>query len=148
VNGAEKIAKMATSTVYEAIPEVTTLRASGKYFLMPIFMSPPINFLRIYRKRSPLTQSDIAYLLELPDYSSISRYEKSQRTPSIELLLVYHHLFNTSIEIFFEPQSYETLPVLVERIEHLISDLKKQDDVQNHTSRIKFLEEVLIRLTN
>lgn len=34
----KKIAKMAISTVYEQIPEVTTLRASGKYFLMPILI--------------------------------------------------------------------------------------------------------------
>ena len=110
-------------------------------------MSPPINFLRIYRKRSPLTQADIALLMNLPDYSNISRYEKGQRSPSIELLLAYHFLFATSIESFFEPQSEIIRSDLRERIEPLINDLKKEEDKTNNT-RIKFLEEVLIRLTN
>jgi transcriptional regulator with XRE-family HTH domain len=109
-------------------------------------MSPP-NFLRLYRKRSPLTQADIAYLMSLSDYSNISRYEKGQRTPSIELLLVYHLLFAKSIESFFEHQSEIILSNLLERIEPLISQLKNEGNVQNNTSRIKFLEQVLIRLT-
>ncbi len=110
-------------------------------------MSPPINFLRIYRKRSPLTQADIAFLMKLPDYSNISRYEKGQRSPGIEFLLVYHHLFNTSVESFFEPQSEIILSGLREQIEALVNELKNENDPNNDT-RINFLEEVLIRLTN
>lgn len=139
---------MATSTVYDKASIVTTLRASGKYFfLMPIFMSPPINFLRIYRKRSPLTQADIAFLMKLSDYSNISRYEKGQRSASIEFLLTYHFLFATSIESFFEPQSEITRSGLLERIEPLIKHLKSESNPNNDT-RIKFLEQVFIRLTN
>lgn len=110
-------------------------------------MSPPINFLRIYRKRSPLTQADIAFLRKLPDYSNISRYEKGQREPSIEFLFTYHFLFATSIESFFEPQAEIIRSELVERIGLLINDLKNENEPNNDT-RIKFLEQVLIRLTN
>jgi transcriptional regulator with XRE-family HTH domain len=109
-------------------------------------MSPPINFLRIYRKRSPLTQADIAFLIKFPDYSNISRYEKGQRTPSIELLLLYHHLFNASMESFFEPQSEIIRADLLERIQPLIINLKNEGEKSND-SRIKFLEQVFIRLT-
>lgn len=108
-------------------------------------MSHPPNYLRVYRKRSPLTQSDIMFLLKLTDCSNISRSEKGQRTPSIELLLVYHFLFATSIESFFEPQSEIILTSLLERIEHLANDLKKEGDAN---LRIKFLEQTIIRLTN
>lgn len=111
-------------------------------------MSHPPNFLRTYRKRSPLTQSDIAYLLKLPDYSNISRCEKGQRTPGVELLLVYHLLFDTSIESFFEPQSKIILLSLLEEIANLISETKKEEAIPKNTSRIKFLEQVIIRLTN
>ena len=111
-------------------------------------MSPPPNFLRLHRKRSPLTQADIAYLIQLSDYSNISRYEKGQRAPNIELLLVYHHLFATSIESFFEPQSEIVQFSLVERIEHLLNDLKKEDNNSKNAPRIRFLEEVFTRLTN
>ena len=116
---------------------------------MPIlfFMSHPPNFLRLHRKRSPLTQADIAYLMSLPDYSNISRCEKGQRSPSVELLLVYHHLFDTSVESFFEPQSDSILSTLLERIKQLASDLKKEEDIPKNASRIRFLEEIFIRLT-
>lgn len=139
---------MATSTVYDEASIVTTLRASGKYFLMPIFMSQPINFLRLYRKRSPLTQADIAFLLALPDDSNISRYEKGQREPSIDLLIVYHLLFVTSIESFFEQRCGIIQLDLIKRVELLILDLKGQEDNPKNTYRITFLEEVVKRLTN
>lgn len=111
-------------------------------------MSKPINFLRLYRKRSPLTQSDIAFLLGLPDDSNISRYEKGQREPTIELLLVYHLLFDTSIESFFEQHSHIIYQDLIKRIEDLIIDLKREEDNPKKTYRITFLEEVIKRLTN
>lgn len=110
-------------------------------------MSPPINFLRLYRKRSPLTQSDIAYLLELPDDSNISRYEKGQREPGIGFLLVYHLLFDTTIESFFEYQSAEVKSSLVKRIESLNIELRKEPSNAKHISKIKFLEQVISRLT-
>ena len=109
-------------------------------------MSPP-NFLRIYRKRSPLTQADIAFLLKLPDYSNISRWEKGQRAPGIEMMLVYHYLFDTSIESFFEPQSKTILTELLEGIGQLISEIKKEEATPKNTYRIKFLEEIIIRLS-
>lgn len=110
-------------------------------------MSQPPNFLRTHRKRSPLTQADIAALMKLPDDSNISRCEKGQRSPSVELLLVYHHLFDTSVESFFEPQSKIILSGLIEDMERLIQEIKKEESIPKNIARIKFLEEVIIRLT-
>lgn len=106
-------------------------------------MSPPPNYLRVYRKRSSLTQADIAFLMKLPDYSNISRYEKGQREPSVEFLLVYHLLFNASVESFFEPQIGIILPALREQIERLLNNLKSTNATD---PRIKSLEEALIRI--
>ena len=105
------------------------------------------NYLRSYRKRSPLTQSDVAYLMGLQDYGTISRCEKGQRRPSVELLLVYHHLFNAPIESFFEHQSEEMLLDLKKRMESLIYDLKKRDGIPKNAFRLRFLEQTLSRLT-
>lgn len=102
----------------------------------------------MHRKRSPLTQGDIAFLMKLPDESNISRCEKGQRSPSVEMLLVYHHLFDTSIETFFEPQSRMVLLSLLEEVERLIHDIQKEENIPKNSLRIKFLEEVIIRLTN
>ena len=105
------------------------------------------NYLRLYRKKSPLTQSDIAFLLQLPDYSNISRYEKGHRVPNIDLLIAYHYLFKTPIESFFELQSNEILVSLRQRIELLIKELKESSPAIHNGPRIKFLEEALASLT-
>lgn len=106
------------------------------------------NYLRLYRKKSPLTQSDIAFLLQLPDYSNISRCEKGHRVPNIDLLITYHYLFKVPIESFFELQSNEILVSLKHRIELLIKELKESSPPIYNGSRIKYLEETLISLTN
>jgi transcriptional regulator with XRE-family HTH domain len=110
-------------------------------------MSPP-NFLRVYRKRSPLTQRDIAFLLQLPDHCNISRYESGQREPDIEVLLTYRHVFDTSLESFYRHQSELIRPDLVKRIQELIEEVNKENGDQRSVYRIRYLKEVIIRLTN
>lgn len=103
------------------------------------------NLLRIHRKRSPLTQADIAYFMGTSDYSNISRYEKGQRSPTIEFLLLYHHLFDTSIELFFEQHSSTMQSRLLEGIIEYISKLRS-DPVVKNKAKIEFLDQVLKRL--
>lgn len=110
-------------------------------------MSSPPNYLKVYRKRSGLIQEDIAFILDLPDYSNISRYEKGQRTPSIELLLTYHHLFDVPIESLFEQESEIIKLKLIQRLIQLVPELKKDQITLKSTQRIRFLEETIKRLT-
>jgi len=109
-------------------------------------MTSPPNYLRVYRKRSGLIQEEIAFLLDLPDYSNISRYEKGQRTPSIEILITYHLLFNCPIESFFTQESEQIRQKLIPRLNELIQEIKKQQITLKDTPKINFLEEVIIRL--
>lgn len=92
-------------------------------------MSSPPNYLRVYRKRSGLSQEDIAYLMNLPDYSNISRYEKGLRSPTTELLLTYHHLFEIHIEDFYEQESEIVRVALIQKINVLIVELKKENQI-------------------
>lgn len=85
--------------------------------------------------------------MEFTEYSNVSRYEKSQRAPNIEFLLVYHHLFNVPIETFYEHHSQNVLVNLSRRIDDMISDLNKENNPQKNSSKIAFLEEALNRLT-
>ncbi|KAA3625762.1 MAG: XRE family transcriptional regulator [Bacteroidetes bacterium] len=113
---------------------------------MLIFMSQKINYLRLHRKRSPLSQSDIAYLAG-NHLSNISRWEKGQREPRIEFLLIYHLLFDTSIEIFFEPRLEAIKPRLTNQIRQLITEIKKKENIPRNGPVISFLDQTLIRLT-
>ncbi|MEI2696200.1 MAG: helix-turn-helix transcriptional regulator [Saprospiraceae bacterium] len=82
------------------------------------------------------------------DVSSISRYEKGIREPTKEILLTYHHVFDTSIESFYEMESTIMFPGLIERMKERIKELEKEDQITlKNTSKIKFLEQAIIRLT-
>jgi DNA-binding XRE family transcriptional regulator len=47
------------------------------------------NYLRSYRKKSGLTQREVAFLLGWDDGAQISRYEKRERRPPIETALAF-----------------------------------------------------------
>lgn len=106
------------------------------------------NYLRVYRRKTPLTQSDIAFLLNLQDYSNISRYENGKRVPSIDLLIMYHFLFRVPIEKFFEEKSLSLTSNLKERIKDLIAKLESDPGIPNNLERVKYLQNVLINLTS
>lgn len=105
------------------------------------------NFLRIVRKRSQLTQIDIAAILKISDWSNVSRWEQGHRTPNVVVLLLYHLLFDIPIESLFDRQKNELKQIIVPRIEeriHYLSTFESDSKVQ---SRINYLGSVLARLT-
>lgn len=52
----------------------------------------------MYRKRSCLTQTEVAYLLDLHDGAKVSRYERFKRLPSLETALAYRAVFRQPID--------------------------------------------------
>ena len=105
------------------------------------------NHLRMFRKQSQLNQADIAFLMQLPDYSSISRWEQGQRPPSIDMLAVYHLLFDIPIGTLIESQKTQVHSMLVQQIDLLLQELRKAQPSQKIMGRIHFLETALTRLT-
>src|SRR5262245_54580072 len=51
------------------------------------------NYLRTYRKRSSLSQDDLAFLLGCRSGTKVSRYERSARRPNLETLFAYELVF-------------------------------------------------------
>lgn len=105
------------------------------------------NFLRIVRKRTQLTQVDIASILRISDFANVSRWEQGLRTPNIEILLGYHLLFDTPIEQLFDRQRYELKRIIIPRIEERIRHLKSMPEDPKVLNRIGFLGNILTRLT-
>ncbi len=59
------------------------------------------NYLRTYRKRSGLTQNEVAFLLGCKDGTMVSRYERGARHPQLRTLLTCEVvLATTSRELF------------------------------------------------
>ena len=102
----------------------------------------------MYRKSSPLNQSDVAFIMQLPDYSNISRWEHGQRTPNVDVLFVYHLLFGTPVENLLDQQKGNTNKVVIERIKLLLAELQARNPSQKVTRRVVFLESVLTKLSS
>jgi transcriptional regulator with XRE-family HTH domain len=110
-------------------------------------MKNTVNYLRTYRKQTQITQSDIAFLLEKEDNSNLSRCEKGKRSPSLEMIMVYHLLFNTPVISFFTNQRDAVKQNLIRRIAELIEDLERQEPTENIQLRKEYLSQSLKRLT-
>jgi DNA-binding XRE family transcriptional regulator len=104
------------------------------------------NNLRAFRKRTDLTQSDIGFLMNHLDHISVCRYEHGERKPPMEMVLLYHLLFDVPVHSLFEIQTDNINEDLIVRIGQLIDQLKKQEPSQRVNSRIAFLTSALTRL--
>lgn len=102
--------------------------------------------LRMYRKRARLIQEDIAFICAMTDWANVSRMENGMRKPSLEILLVYHFLFDMPIEEMFEDVGNKVKDLVVERIAKRIELLKKQTQDSKLAYRIAFLSACLTRL--
>jgi transcriptional regulator with XRE-family HTH domain len=103
--------------------------------------------LRMMRRQARLNQADIAYLMQLTDYSIISRWEQGQRKPGTDALTVYHLLFDIPIKPLMEDQLREIRAMLVTQIKLLLDELRKQRQSQKIRGKEVFLESILTRLT-
>ena len=59
------------------------------------------NYLRTYRKRSSLSQDEVAFLLGCQSGTKVSRYEHSQRKPTLETLFAYEVMFGAPARELF-----------------------------------------------
>jgi transcriptional regulator with XRE-family HTH domain len=59
------------------------------------------NYLRTYRKRSGLSQDEVAFLLGCQTGTKVSRYERSGRRPNIETLFAYEVMFGAPARELF-----------------------------------------------
>lgn len=77
------------------------------------------NYLRTFRKRSALSQKEVAYLLGAESGAKVCRYERFTREPGLETALAYEAIFGEPVSSLF-PGPFETIKAkVVERAEHL-----------------------------
>jgi len=62
---------------------------------------PLVNYLRAHRRRSGLTQSDLARVLGYDHYGSVSRHERFGAVPSLLVALSYQVLFREPVSEIF-----------------------------------------------
>lgn len=106
----------------------------------------PHNILRNHRKQHPLTQPDVAFLLNLKDGSTLSRFENGNRPISIDVILAYHLLFDTTLGSFFADHRDTVKNRICSRIRPLINQLEQENGLLRPDRRISYLKQTLTRL--
>ena len=93
-------------------------------------MATPLpSYLKAYRQRSGLTQSELAALLGFDAPVNISRYERGIREPHLEAALALELLFDArTIDLFpaFTEEIIADLVVRVQRLEESIEEGSKK----------------------
>lgn len=104
-------------------------------------------YLRTYRKRSNLSQDEIAYLVALLFGTTVSRHERSRRIPSLTDAFAYEALFGIPASKLF-PGEYEKARARLEIRAHRLLKRLKQGDKNSpvQKQKIAFLEEFIRRV--
>jgi DNA-binding XRE family transcriptional regulator len=83
------------------------------------------SYLRSHRKRSGLSQLEIAQLLGYPDAGQVSRHERSYCVPSLLIALSYQAVFRVPVSDLF-PGAYEMTKQTIEgRLAKMENDLQQ-----------------------
>jgi transcriptional regulator with XRE-family HTH domain len=82
------------------------------------------NYLRTYRKRSGLTQGEMAFLLGCKDAGQVSRYERRRRLPTLRTALACASILRVPLEKLFAGVQQEVDREASERFPKLRLDLE------------------------
>jgi len=77
-------------------------------------MNQPTHYLKKTRTDAEVAQQDLAFLLNI-NTSNLARYENYQRSPTPEILLMYHILFGIPIGELLSPLYKTVKKNLIER---------------------------------
>lgn len=104
-----------------------------------------MNYLKIFRKKSKLTQDDVAYIFGIQKVS-ISRYEKGKRLPSLPIILLYHLIFNVPLYSLFKRMYVDYQEKVLKRTRELIELLDEDTTSPRVQERISYLQSVVNRI--
>lgn len=105
----------------------------------------PRSYLRAYRLRWGLTQSELAFLLGFRSGSVVSRVERDNRSAPLPVAIAYQVLFGKpQLELF--PGLYSNIEAAVLHRVHELHERLQGDPSRKARSKINFLEAVIARL--
>lgn len=83
------------------------------------------NYLRMYRRRTALSQLEIAYLLGCRCGAKVSRYERCARCPSLRTALAYEIVYGTPPDRLFSGMFHEVKRATLRRARALLAKLSR-----------------------
>ena len=100
------------------------------------------NYLRTYRKRSGLSQDEVAYLLGCQNGTKISRYERFTRKPSLESLFAYEVMFGAPARELFAGAYQKVEKRISNRAQLLTRKLNRATPNRMATRKLEILQAI------
>ena len=101
------------------------------------------NYLRAYRKRSGLTQREVAFLLGCENGAQVSRYEKRRRVPPLRMALACEAVFGVPAAELFGGMHDQVSKVIEKRLAELRSKLQATNSAGIKKSEARLIEQKL-----
>src|ERR1043166_9995694 len=93
------------------------------------------NYLRTFRKRVGLSQSDVAYLFGYTNPAKISRYERGLRMPRVPTMLGLVIVYQAAITELFAGLHEQTEREIARRARSLLRRLARVEQIGRASSR-------------
>ena len=100
------------------------------------------NYLRTYRKRSSLSQDEVAFLLGCRSGTKVSRYERSTRKPSLEALFAYELVFGVPVHELFAGVYQKVEKQISHRAQLLTRKLNRATPDRMATRKLQILKAI------
>jgi transcriptional regulator with XRE-family HTH domain len=97
------------------------------------------NYVRSYRRRSGLTQSELGFLLGCQDESKVSRYERGARLPTLENAFAYEAVFGAPSRELFAGIYDQTLTTVQERAKLLAQKVGQSKSDKTTARKLELL---------
>jgi DNA-binding XRE family transcriptional regulator len=106
----------------------------------------PISLFRSSRRRSGLTQDEVAFLVGLRTASQVSRHESGEREPDLRLALGYKLIFNATVHELLPHIYFEVAQQIGNRARKLLDQRSEEPESQRSTCKAEHLRNLVRRV--
>jgi DNA-binding XRE family transcriptional regulator len=106
----------------------------------------PISLFRSSRRRSSMTQDDVAFLVGLRAASQVSRHESGEREPDLRLALGYKLIFNATVHELLPHIYLDVAQQISSRARTLLNRESEIPETQRSTCKIEHLRDLVRRV--
>lgn len=111
--------------------------------MVTMSQDPLKTYLLTYRKRTGLSQDEIAFLLGISSGTSVSKHETGARTPHLDAALSYEIILGPSVQELFAGRHTELARQIHRRAAKLLSRLETRPAVPANTQKLKTVTRLL-----
>lgn len=104
---------------------------------------PLQNYLRRYRRRTTLSQDDVAFLMGAFCGTSVSRHERNSRQTAFLTALAYECIYGIAVADLFEGEIADIRAGVMKRAEKLRESLHHRTKDRNRHHKIRHLTQLL-----